>query len=160
QYISILNPPEIRLQVTTAPCELTNLSCDLQRYGAFSGLGLLLLLVALAVLWVALRPSPFGVFKTSEGILRTVGRNRSIVRRLLYKSTIFSDELQTIGCPGARFDLRFERGKQARLIVKKGSASLGIWPAQTQSEQSMRSAEVGKAVPLRNGERLVVEGQP
>jgi hypothetical protein len=160
QYIPVLNQPAITLQVTPAPCTLTDFPCVFQRYGVVSGFILLALLVVGIALWIILRPSPFGVFKTPEGNIRPVGSGRSSMRRLLHKSTIFADELQTIGCPGARFDLRFQRGKRVLLVTRKGSASLGIWPVLAQEGQGMRAANVDKPVPLRNGERIVVAGQP
>lgn len=160
QYIPVLNRPEITLNVTPAPCALTDLACLLPRYGAGTGLGALLLVLLLALLWIVLRQAPFGVFKTADGLTRVVGSRRSLSRRLLYKSTVFADELQTIGCPGARFDLRFKRGKQVLLVSRKGSAELGIEPAHAQAGQSARPVSMGQAVPLHSGERIIVGGQP
>jgi hypothetical protein len=160
QYIPVLNQPQITLQVSVAPCALTDLSCDLRQYGATSGTIALLLALLLVALWILLRQSPFGVFKTPDGLIRTVGHGRSLIRRLLSKSTVFADELQTIGCPGARFDLRFKRGKQVLLVACRGSAPLRIGPAQAQDGQDSRPASVGQAVPLHNGERIIVADQP
>lgn len=160
QYIPVLNQPGITLKVTPAPCALTDLSCDLRQYGATSGLLLLLLTILLLTLWVLLRPPPFGVFKRPDGVIRPVGSGRTLSRRLLHKSTVFADELQTIGCPGARFDLHFTRRKQVLLLARKGSAPLSIGQAQTHDGQSPRPVRAGQAEPLRNGEQIVVADQP
>jgi hypothetical protein len=160
QYIPVLNQPQITLQVSVAPCALTDLSCDLRQYGATSGTLALLLAALLVALWILLRQSPFGVFKTPDGLIRTVGNRRSLNRRLLHKSTVFADELQTIGCQGARFDLHFKRGKQVLLVARRGSAPLRIGPVQAQGGQDSRPASIGQAVPLRNGERIIVADQP
>jgi hypothetical protein len=159
QYIPVLNRPEITLKVTQAPCALTDLPCLLPRYGATSGLSALLLVLLLATLWTILRQAPFGVFKTPEGLTRAVGSGRPLSRRLLYKSTVFADELKTM-CPGAQFDLRFKRGKQVLLVARKGSNALSIEAAHAQAGQSARPVTIGQAMPLHNGERIVVSGQP
>lgn len=160
QYIPVLNRPEITFQVTPAPCALADLVCNLQQHGVTFGSLLLLCLVVLATLWIVLQQSPFGVFTTPGGPTRVVGHGRPLNRRLLHKSTIFADELQTIGCPGAHFDLHFKRGRQVLLVARKGSAPLGIRPTQAQAEQSARAVNVGKPVPLHNGEQIVVADQP
>jgi hypothetical protein len=160
QYIPVLNRPEITLKVTLPPCTLTDLPCMLPRYGTIAGLIALLLVLLLAILWTLLRQAPFGVFNTAEGLTRAVGSRRSLYRRLRYKSIVFADELQTIGCPGARFDLRFKGGKQVLLIARKGSAALSIEPAHAQAGQNARPVSIDQAIPLHNGERIVVDGQP
>lgn len=162
QYIPVLNQPQITLQVTPTPavvpaCTLTNVSCVLQRYGTALGLSLLLFVALLLAFGIWLRPAPFGVFKRTDDTLCVLGSNRSWGRRLLHKSTIYSDELQTIDCPGARFDLHFKSGKQAWLVARKDTASLGIWPALA---QEMKAVKVGVPFRLHDGDRLVVNGQP
>lgn len=161
QFIPVLNQPAITLTVTTPPpppCPLTEASCLVQRYGTAFSLGLLLLLLLLAVLWIWSRPSPFGVFKTTEGSSRVLGSNRSLTRRLLHKSTLFAEELRTV-CPGARFNMHFKRG-QAFLVAQRGGAALEIWPATAREGENTRAAAPGVQVRLRNGDRLAVDGQP
>lgn len=157
-----LNQPSITLPVTVAPppppppCALTDVRCLIQRYGVEVGITLPIIVLALIALWWFTRQAPFGLLVNPDGVQRILGRNRTLGRSLLHKSTLFSDELRGFAWGGANFTLRFKRGGQAYFVARNKTPDQEIGCVVKQENQP---ATVGKEIFLHNGDQIVINGQ-
>ncbi len=164
QYIPVPNAPQATFQVLNAPAGfcLAGSACQ-------SGIGgpLILVLSLLALLALALaffllwrRPVPFGVLENSQGQSKRLGRDRTLLNRLLHTSTIASEELTGFDFQEASFRLQFKRGRRVQLVAVQNVPSLAVWCMQEPVGRQMQPVKVGAPVPLHTRDRILVNGVP
>jgi hypothetical protein len=163
QYISVPDAPTITLQVG----EASSLFCP---GGLLCGSGpggvplLFGVPLALALLLWGLffwsRPRPSGVLERSPGQHRRLGQRRTLIKRLLSPSTVFSEELSGFDFQQARFRLLFKRGRRVLLVAVQNAPSLAVWCMQEPAGRQMQPVKVGTPVPLHARDRILVNGVP
>jgi Mg-chelatase subunit ChlD len=164
QYVPIPNPPEATFQVVNAPAGfcLAEFACQNGPGSQLLLVPVLLVLLALALVLFLLwrRPLPFGVLEDSQGHSKQLGRERGLLRRLLHKSTVFSEELAGFDFQEAHFRLQFKRGRRVQLVAMQNAPSLAVWCMQEPVGRQMQPVKIGASVPLHVQDRILVNGVP
>jgi hypothetical protein len=163
QYIVVPDVPTITLQVGAPPALFCvgALLCGSGPGGLLPGLGVALALALL--LWGLFfwgRPRPCGVLERSPGQRRQLGQSRTLTKRLLSPSTVFSEELSGFDFQQARFRLLFKRGRRVLLVAVHNAPSLAVWCMQEPAGRQMQPVKVGTPVPLHARDRILVNGVP
>lgn len=164
QYIPVPNAPQVTFQVLNAPSDfcLAGSTCQSGMGGLLILAFIFLVLLALALVFFLLwrRPVPFGALENSQGQSKRLGRDRTLLNRLLHTSTIASEELTGFDFQEAHFRLQFKRGRRVQLVAMQNAPSLAAWCMQEPVGRQMQPVKVGAPVPLHAQDRILVNGVP